>query len=290
MSKLTWDAVGEHFYETGVDHGVLYIPNGGVYDQGYAWNGLTKVTESPSGAEPTPLYADNIKYLNLISAEEFGATIEAYTYPDEFAQCDGTAVVNGVSIGQQARKPFGLAYRTRVGNDTEAADLGYKLHLLYGGQAAPSDREYTTINDTPEAITFSWEISTTSVQVEGLKPTSVLTVDSTKVGAAALKALEDALYGTEGSDPRLPLPDEVVAMFGASGQQEVTPTAPTYNVATHTIAVPTVAGVKYRRTDTNRVVSGNVVLETGQKVVIAATPDAGYTFPANTDDDWQFTY
>lgn len=216
--KLVWDAIGERYYETGVDHGVLYIPDAtGVYNTGFAWNGLTTVTESPSGAEATPLYADNIKYLNLISVEEFGATIEAFTYPDEFAQCDGSATPEvGIAVGQQSRKSFGLSYRTQLGNDLEGSDLGYKLHLVYGATAAPTEKAYATINDTPEAITFSWEITTTPVAVTGLKPTSVITIDSTKVDATGLAALEALLYGTTTptpTEPSLPLPDAVLALF-----------------------------------------------------------------------------
>ena len=214
MTKLTWDKVGERYYETGVSKGVLYIPdNAGVYDNGVAWNGLTTVTESPSGAEATPLYADNIKYLNLTSAEEFGATIEAYTYPPEFGQFDGTASpTSGVYVGQQSRKTFGLSYQTRLGNDVDGADYGYKIHLIYGALAAPSEKAYATINDSPEAITFSWELSTTAVDAgPDLKPTAQLVIDSTKVDAAALASLEDALYGTAGTNPRLPSPEDVLA-------------------------------------------------------------------------------
>src|SRR5512135_2000769 len=202
MTALTWDQVGERLYETGVDRGVLYIPNGsGVYDTGVAWNGLTAVTESPGGAEASPQYADNIKYLNLISAEEFGATIEAFTYPDEFAQCDGSASPStGIVLGQQGRKMFGLCYRTQLGNDVDGMDHGYKLHLVYGCQAAPSEKAYATINDSPEAITFSWEVTTTPVPVTDYKPTSVLVVDSTLVAADDLATLEDMLYGTAGTD------------------------------------------------------------------------------------------
>lgn len=216
MAPLTWDQVGERLYETGVDHGVLYIPNAsGIYDKGYAWNGLTTVTETPSGAESSPQYADNIKYLNIISAEEFGATIEAFTYPDEFAQCDGTAVPSpGVAVGQQGRKIFGLSYRTRVGNDIEGTDFGYKLHLLYGCQAAPSEKAYATINDSPEAIAFSWEVTTTPVPVTDYKPTSLIVVDSTVVDAADLQALEDLLYGKAATEAALPTPDAVIALFG----------------------------------------------------------------------------
>lgn len=223
MSKLVWDNTGDRLYETGVKQGVLY-PQGptGNYPKGVAWNGLTAVTESPSGAEATALYADDIKYLNLLSTEEFGATIEAYTYPAEFEECDGSAsLAKGVSIGQQKRKQFGLAYRTTLGNDVDGNDYGYKLHLIYGALAAPSEKGYATINDSPEAITFSWEVTTTPVSVEGFKPTASVTIDSTKVDAEKLAALEAILYGKDptseggddGVDPRLPLPDEIATLF-----------------------------------------------------------------------------
>lgn len=217
MTKLNWDQTGERIYETGVDHGVLYpVQEGGVYTKGVAWNGLTAVTESPSGAEASPVYADNIKYLNLIAAEEFGATIEAYTYPDEFAECDGSAALTtGVYIGQQKRKTFGLSYRTVVGNDVDSNDYGYKLHLIYGALAAPSEKAYSTINDSPEAITFSWEVTTTPVSVTGFKPTACITIDSTKADKAKLAALEAILYGSETEEARLPLPDEVAELMGA---------------------------------------------------------------------------
>lgn len=215
---LRWDQVGERLYETGVDKGVLYLPNNaGVYAAGYAWNGLISVTESPSGAEATPQYADNIKYLNLVSAEEFGGTIEAFTYPEEFSVCDGTAIPeDGVYLAQQGRRNFGLSYRTRKGNDVAGTDHGYKLHLVYGCLAAPSERAYSTINDSPEAITFSWEFSTTAVQVTGYKPTASLTIDSTKVDGPALTTLETALYGDVDTGASLPLPDEVITMFGGA--------------------------------------------------------------------------
>lgn len=217
MSKLLWDQTGERLYETGVKMGVLYVQEAGAYPKGVAWNGLTAVTESPSGAEATPLYADDIKYLNLMSNEEFGATIEAYMYPDEFMVCDGSvALADGVYLGQQPRKTFGLCYRTVLGNDTETNDYGYKLHLIYGALAAPSEKAYATINDSPEAITFSWEISTTPVNVEGHKPTATIVIDSTKVDGTKLKALEDVLYGTESEEARLPLPDEIAEMFAAA--------------------------------------------------------------------------
>lgn len=216
MAPLTWDQVGERLYETGVDHGVLYLPNEtGVYDLGVAWNGLTTVTESPSGAEPNAQYADNIKYLNLISAEEFGCTIEAFTYPEEFGQCDGSALpAPGVVVGQQGRKMFGLSYRTRVGNDVDGTDHGYKLHLVYGCQAAPSEKAYATINDSPEAIAFSWEVTTTPVPVTDYKPTSLIVIDSTVVDAADLTALEALLYGNGATEAALPTPDAVIALFG----------------------------------------------------------------------------
>ena len=219
MARLVWDKTGERVYESGVDHGVLYLPdNIGAYTNGVVWNGLTTVTESPSGAEPNPQYADNIKYLNLVSAEEFGATIEAFTYPKEFAQCDGSAeLAPGVTIGQQARTTFGLSYRTKIGNDLEGQDAGYKLHLIYGAQAAPSERAYATINDSPEAITFSWEITTNPINVAGHKPTASLTIDSTEVAAAKMATIEDLLYGTTvGAEiPKLPTPDEIIAILAA---------------------------------------------------------------------------
>ena len=218
MSKLVWDETGKRYYETGVKNGVLYIPTAGVYSKGVAWNGLTAVTESPSGAESTPLYADDIKYLNLISAEEFGATIEAYTYPDEFAACDGSAeLVTGVTIGQQNRKTFGLCYKTTLGNDVDGNGYGYKLHIIYGCMATPSEKAYASINDSPEAITFSWEVTTTPVSVNGFKPTASLVIDSTKAEAAKLTALEDILYGAEATEPRLPLPDEIATLMSAAG-------------------------------------------------------------------------
>ena len=226
MAKLVWDKTGDRLYETGVKNGVLYIPTAGVYSKGVAWNGLTAVTESPSGAEATALYADDIKYLSLMSTEEFGATIEAYTYPDEFAACDGSAeLADGVMIGQQKRSTFGLCYKTIIGNDTEGNDHGYKLHIIYGAQAKPSERAYATINDSPDAITFSWEITTTPVNVTGAKPTASLVIDSTKADPSKLAALEDILYGKDGTgdqhtgavDPRLPLPDEIKTLMTAAG-------------------------------------------------------------------------
>ena len=214
MEKIVWDQTGERLYETGVKNGVLYVQESGAYPKGVAWNGLTAVTESPSGAEPTALYADDTKYVNLVSAEEFGATVEAYTYPDEFAECDGSAsIANGVYIGQQNRKTFGLSYKTTVGNDVDNNNHGYKIHLIYGAVASPSEKSYSTINDSPDAITFSWEISTTPVNVTGHKPTASLIIDSTKVDAGKLAKLEAILYGSSEADARLPLPDEIVSIL-----------------------------------------------------------------------------
>ena len=216
--KLSWDNSGERLYETGVKNGVLYVQNAGKYPKGVAWNGLTAVTESPSGAEATPLYADDIKYLELTSEEEFGGTIEAYTYPDEFAECDGSAeLATGVKISQQKRKAFGLAYRTTIGNDEDGNDHGYKLHLVYGCKAAPSEKAYATINDSPEAITFSWEFTTTPVAVTGHKPTAHIEIDSTKADPTCLAALEAKLFGTETDEPQLPLPDEVKTLMTPAG-------------------------------------------------------------------------
>lgn len=222
MSALTWDATGERLYETGVNQGALYVMNGSTYGNGVAWNGLTAITETPSGAEQTPLYADNIKYLNLISAEEFGLTIEAYTYPDEFGECDGSATLTpGVKIGQQKRKTFGLAYKTLIGNDTEGSDYGYRLHIVYGIQAAPSEKAYATVNDSPEAVTFSWECTTTPVTVGTInsveyKPTSIITIDSTGFSSEKsnnLAALEAYLYGSADKEPQLPNPAQVYELI-----------------------------------------------------------------------------
>lgn len=217
MSKIVWDGTGEKRFETGTDHGVLYLLDStGAYKNGVAWNGLTAVTESPSGAEATDLWADNIKYATLRSTETYGATIEAYTYPDEFAQCDGSAeIADGVKIGQQERKTFGFSYRTNVGDDVDA-NRGYKLHLIYGCTASPSDKSYQTVNESPDAIQFSWEVSTVPVNVTGHKPTASIEIDSTKVDATKLAALEAILYGSEESEPRLPLPDEVAELMKAA--------------------------------------------------------------------------
>lgn len=233
MAVIQWDQTGERLYETGVDHGVLYLPNAeGEYTNGYAWNGLTSVSESPSGAEANPQYADNIKYLNLISTEEFGATIEAFTYPEEFAQCDGTALVGGVQIAQQVRKSFGFSFRTLLGNDLVGTDYGYKIHLVYGCDASPSEKSRSTVNDSPEAATFSWELTTNPVPVPGTnpatnkpyRPTSHLIVDSTQVTAEGMAALEAVIYGAEATEARLPMPGEVLTMLES---MTITPTPPT---------------------------------------------------------------
>lgn len=289
MVKLLWDQVGERTYETGADHGVLYLRNNGIYDEGYAWNGLVTVTESPSGAESNKQYADNIVYLNLMSLEQFGATIEAFTYPDEFAACDGTAEPTlGVLVGQQNRRVFGLCYRTLIGDDESGTDRGYKLHLVYGAQAAPSEKAYGTVNESPEALTFSWEISTTPVEVgAGLKPTATLVIDSTKVTAANLQALEDILYGTAGSDPRLPLPAEVLGIFGGE-LITVETAAPTYDPATDIVTIPNVAGVQYQ-------VAGEDVAPgpfgpITEDTVVTAVPEAGYRFDETSDNDWTINF
>lgn len=219
MAKLVWDETGKRLYETGVKNGVLYPQDPtGIYPKGVAWNGLTAVTQSPSGAEATPLYADDMKYLNLYSAEEFGATVEAYTYPDEFAECDGSAeLAKGVMIGQQPRKAFGLAYKTVIGNDVKNNKYGYKLHLIYGAMASPSEKAYATINDSPEAITFSWEITTTPVSVAGFEPTAYIEIDSTKAEPTKLAKLEEKLFGSASEEATLPLPNEVATLMTAEG-------------------------------------------------------------------------
>ena len=218
MSRITWGTVGEHFFETGVKNGVIYPQNStGVYQKGVAWNGLTAVNENPSGADPNDLYADDDKYLTLRSKETFGATIEAYTYPDEFMACDGSAqLAEGITIGQQNRTAFGLCYRTAIGNDTNGTDYGYKLHLIYGATVSPSSKNYATINDNPDAITFSWEVTTTPVKVTGHKPTACLTIDSTKVAEGVMKKIEDKLYGTEQDEATLPMPDEILTLIAAA--------------------------------------------------------------------------
>lgn len=294
MTALTWDETGNRHYETGVDRGVLYIPDaGGDYDTGFAWNGLTTVTESPSGAESNPQYADNIKYLNLLSAEEFGATIEAFTYPEEFGQCDGTAEPQaGVTVGQQPRKSFGLAYRTKLGNDVDGVSHGYKLHLVYGCTAAPSEKAYSTINDSPEAISFSWDITTQPVAVTNLSPTALIVVDSTAVDPADLAALEVILYGDVGTDPRLPTPDEVIAVF-SGGVTEVdmgtSANQPQYNSGTHVVTLPSVTGVQWKINGVNKSSGAQPALTTGQTAEVTAHPTTT-AYRLTGDTDWTFDF
>lgn len=299
MTALQWDQIGGRLYETGVDKGVLYIPNvSGVYDTGFAWNGLTTITESPSGAESNPQYADNIKYVNILSAETFGGTIEAFTYPDAFAQCDGTAVVNGVAVGQQSRKSFGLAYRSLLGNDIQGTDYGYKIHLIYGATASPSEKAYATVNDSPEAAGLSWDISTTPVPVGTIggttyKPTSILIVDSTKVTSANLTALEQILYGTVGVEPKLPTPAEVIALFaGALTTVDLSVAAnqPSYNTGTHVVTLPTVTGVTWKINGVTKAPGAQPALTVGQVAAIQAVTSTGYVLSAASDDDWTYAY
>lgn len=293
MTQITWDQSGERLYETGVDHGVLFqIDQAGEYVDGVAWNGLTTVTESPTGAEATPQYADNIMYLNLISVERFGCTIEAFTYPPEFEQNDGSAMPTaGVSVGQQTRKPFGFCYRTLMGNDTQGNDLGFKLHLVYGATAAPSEKAYATVNDSPEAITFSWEVTTIPVNVgtvggNDYKPTASITIDSTKVDPAKLDILMDQLYGTESTDPSMPLPADVITMMTGT-LTLATPTQPAYNSGTHTITIPSITGVVYT-VDGDPVPAGALVIT--EDTLVKAYPATGYYFPSPIDDDWFYDY
>jgi hypothetical protein len=287
MTKVVWDQVGERLYETGVDRGVLFrIDGSGNYSNGFAWNGLTAVTESPAGASANPQYADNTKYLNLISVETFGGDIEAYTYPDEFAECDGTSEPQpGVAIGQQPRKMFGLCYRTRLGNDSDGTDHGYKLHLVWGAVAAPSQKAYATINDNPAALVFKWSFTTTPADVVGYKATASMVIDSTKVSPTALANLEDFLYGTVGTNPSLPTPADVVALFSGT-VTTVVPVAPTYSSGTHTITIPTVTGIDYEIN--GEIVTGAVVIAVD--TVVTAVPTTGHRFPAVTDSDWFFSY
>lgn len=286
MTTLTWDKTGERRYETGVDRGVLYIPNdSGVYDTGVAWNGLTKVTEKPVGGVPTPLYADNIKYLQLMSVEYFEADLSAFVYPDEFAACDGSSEPEvGVAIGQQPRQSFGFCYRTMIGDDVTGT-THYKLHMVYGALAAPSQKAFATINDTPAAIEFTWSITTTPVQVTGYAQTATLTIDSSKVSSTALATLEGFLYGTTGTDPTLPSPDAVLAIF-AGTITVATPVAPTYTAGTHTVNIPTVTGIDY--SIGGAVVTGGVVIAVD--TVVNAAPQVGYKFPAVSVDEWLMPY
>lgn len=293
--KLAWDKTGERRFETGTNKGVLYPQaTDGSYQDGVAWNGLTAVTESPTGAEANPQYADNMKYLNLKSAEEYGFTIEAFMYPDEFGQCDGTAEPEpGVFLGQQSRRSFGFSWQTRIGNDIEGVDLGYKVHLAWGCDAAPSEKAYATINDSPEATGFSWEVTTNPVEVGTIggieyKPSAWMAIDSTKADPTALAALEDMLYGTVGSDPSLPTPAEVIALFAAAVLTEVETTAPTYDAGTDMITIPGTVGVVYS-------IDGEVVPAgphgpITEDTVVTAAPAAGYYFTETSDTDWTINF
>lgn len=287
MAVLEWDKVGERRYENGVDHGVLYIPdNVGAYLNGYAWNGLVSVTESPTGAEPNKQYADNIPYVTLTSAEEFGGTIEAFTYPDEFGQCDGTLEPEpGLYIGQQPRKSFGLVYRTRIGNDLNE-QAGYKLHLIYGAKAAPSEKANTTVNDSPEAMTFSWELTTTPVGLPGYSPTAQLTLDSTKVDPAILADIEEILFGSVSSDPELPDPATILGMLAGTLTTTALPTAPTFNSGTNTITFPSVTGVRYTVDGVTR--TGTLVIAANK--LVRAYPLATYRLPVPAQDEWLFVH
>lgn len=287
MSKLVWDAATQRFYTTGVDHGVLYPSVSGLYPLGVAWNGLTTVTESPSGAESTKTYADNIQYLNLISAEVFNGTIEAYTFPPEFEPCDGMASPeDGITIGQQPRQAFGFCYRTIKGNDTEGNQYGEVVHLIYNALAAPSEKANATVNDSPAAVTFSWGISTTPIAVDGYAPTSTISIDSTRVDASAYQDLLDMLYGTDSTDPTLPMPNEVLALF-AGTVVAATPTAPTYVNGTHTLTIPSVTGLKYYNHGVLQTAGDHVVTESP---FVEARLDPGYKFTPGYDTDWSFVY
>lgn len=293
MTRIQWDQTGERRYEAGVDRGVLYERDpAGEYSTGVEWNGLTTVTESPSGAESNPQYADNIKYLDLISAEQFAATIEAFTYPDEFEKYDGNASpVPGVSVGQQNRRPFGFCYRTKVGNDIEGADFGYKIHLVYGATAAPSEKAHATINDSPEAINFSWSISTNPVAVGTIdskeyNPTATITLDSTKLAADKLAMIEDILYGDVTNDPSMPLPRDVIIMLTTTTTL-ATPAQPAYDSGTHTITIPATTGVRYTINGEDQAAGPVVITE---DTIVVAYPVEGYHFPDVVDTDWLYDY
>lgn len=300
MAKLEWDKAGDRQYETGSDRGVLYLPDGsGVYSTGVPWNGLTTVTETPSGAESNPQYADNIKYVDIQSAEEFGFTVEAFTYPDEFEQCDGTATINGIQIGQQNRLTFGMSYRSRVGNDLLGDAFGYKIHLLYSAKAAPSERAYSTINDSPEPINFSWECTTTPVGVGTIagteyKPTALVTVDTTRVPAAAVATLENIIYGSAGVSPRLPAPADVIALFAGAVTvltfNTASANAPTYNSSSHVVTIPAVTGVTWRVNGVVVTPGAQTALQAGQTAVVTATPNTGYALSATSVNSWSFAY
>jgi hypothetical protein len=296
MAALNWDAVGQHLFETGVDHGVLYrADESGDYTIGYAWNGLTTVTESPTGGEATPQYADNIKYLNLMSIEEYAGTIEAFTYPDAFAECDGSNMAEtGVYVGQQRRLPFGFSWRTRIGNDLVGDSYGFKIHMVWNATAAPSEKAHATVNDSPEATALSWEFWTTPISFSptgdyaALRPTAYICVDSTKVSESDMNELLDFLYGTVGTDPSLPSPDEVLAIFAGALTTTALPTAPTYNSTTDIVTVPSITGVVYK-------VDG-VVVPSGaygpitENTLFTAEPAEGYKFPEPVDNEFLIVF
>jgi hypothetical protein len=289
MAILVWDDTGKRRYEAGVDQGVLYPLNtvNGLYDTGVSWNGLTGVTETPSGAEANDQYADNIKYMSIRSAETFGGTVEAFTYPDEFALCDGSEQpAAGVYVGQQNRRVFGMSYRSKIGNDV-SGDLGYKYHLLYGLTASPSEKAYVTLNDSPEAVGFSWDVNSNPAAVTGKQPTSLIVVDSTKVVAAALQSLMDFLHGTAGAGPSLPPPDSVLALF-TGAITPITLTPPTFDNA-HTITIPALTGATYY-VDGVVHAAGTQLLTTGQKKIVSATPNAGYVFNQPYVDRWMYAF
>lgn len=292
MAPLTWDDIGERLYETGVDHGVLYLPDEtGDYTDGVAWNGLETVTESPAGAEATPTYADNIKYLNLISLETFGGTIEAYTYPPEFGVCDGSAELSpGVRIGQQNRRTFGMCYRTLIGNDVDGTDFAYKLHLVYGATASPSERAYATVNETPEALSFSWAFTTIPVTVTDAKPTALLTINSNEVDEDVLQDLLDILHGAAAA-ARMPLPDEIAAMFEATitgVDMGVYANQPTYNSGTHVVTLPAVTGVTWKINGETVTSGAQPAMSIGETSVVTAHAAAGYQLTGDTD--WTYDY
>lgn len=292
MTQLAWDKIGERYYETGVSNGVLYLPNAtGQYTQGFAWNGLTGVTASPSGAESTKQYADNIAYLNMTSAEEFGGTIEAFTSPQEFDQCDGSASpIPGLRIGQQARKSFGFSWQTIVGNDIDGQDHAYKIHIAYGAQAAPSEKAYASVNDSPEAVTLSWTFTTTPVPItpeividgRALKPTAYVSVDSRDFSASKMQEIKDILYGTPSTNPRLPSPRELITIL-QSNLSEVEPQDPTFDDVTNELLIPNQTGVVYFANG-NVLEAGEHVIE--ESVLVSAQPAAGHKFPAVVQTQW----
>lgn len=291
--NISWDKQGDRFYETGIDRGVLYPQNdSGIYPEGVPWNGLIEVSENPTGAEPTPLHADNIKYLELMSVEEFEASIEAYTYPKEFEACDGSAeLAPGVTLGQQSRRPFGMSYRTKIGNDIDYDKHGYKIHLIYGAMASPTDKGYQTISDTPEAIQFSWDITTTPVAVTGFEPTATLTINSTEVGIDVMETLEGILYGEGSTKGRLPLPDEILTIItGVVPKIEVTPPAPTFSDSTGIITIPDEEGVIYKVGGETASSGAQEPIAEDTDVIVTAEADTGYRIKAGVTTTWTFNW